>query len=93
MGGGLGRGFRLVGRGGGRQMPPCTCNPPPPCIVIACARRCPCTPGNTPQMTLPSPRPITMQRTRDTKQDMQTQEHMNHKMSQKLPIGIHVQLH
>ena len=46
--------------------------------------------GNIPQVTVPSLTLITMQRTCDTKQDMQTQGHMNHKMSQKLPIGIHV---
>ena len=47
--------------------------------------------GNTPQMTVPPP--IIIQRARDTKQDMLTQGHMNHNMSQKLPIGIHVQLY
>ena len=38
------------------------------------------------------PRPLTtMQRMRDTKQVMQTQGHVNHKMSQELPVGMHVQ--
>ena len=47
---------------------------------------------NTPQVTVPLP-PITMQSTRDTKQIMQTRGHMNQKMSQELPVGIHVQLY
>ena len=36
--------------------------------------------------------PITVQTTRDTKHVMQTRRHMNHKMSQELPIGMHVEL-
>ena len=36
--------------------------------------------------------PITMQATRDTKQDMQTRGHMNHKMSRKLHVRKHVWL-
>ena len=41
-------------------------------------------------MTVPSPL-ITMQRMRDTKQDMQTRRRMNHKMRRELPVGMHVQ--
>ena len=50
--------------------------------------------GNILQVTVssPPPPPITLQRTRDTKQDMQAQGHMNHKMSPKLLFGMHVQL-
>ena len=44
-------------------------------------------------MTVPLPPPITMQGTRDTKQDMLTRGHMNHKMSQNLHVGMHVQLY
>ena len=65
-------------------------NPPPHCIVIACARWYPRTPeGTYPNRCFPR-LPITVQRTLDTKQDMQTQGHMKHKMSQKLPSGINV---
>ena len=44
------------------------------------------------QVTVPSPPPISMQRMRNTKQVMQTQGHMNHKMSHELPVGMHGQL-
>ena len=43
--------------------------------------------GNIPQVTVPLPPPITMQKMHDMKQVMQTQGHMNHKMSHKLPVG------
>ena len=48
--------------------------------------------GNIPQVTLPSPPPPPSTMQRDTEQVMQTQGHMNHKMSQELPLGMHVQL-
>ena len=67
--------------------------PPPPCIVSGWAQRFPRTPeGTNPNDGSLTP-PITMQRTRDTKQVMQTRRHTEHKMSQELPVGMHVQLY
>ena len=43
--------------------------------------------GDIPKITVPSP-PEGTQGTRDTKQNMQTRGHMNHKMTWKLPVGI-----
>ena len=66
------------------------CTPGPPlhgnglCPTVSSHPR-----GNIPQGTVPSPPPppaITKQRTRDTKQNMQTRGHMSYKMSQELPI-------
>ena len=37
----------------------------------------------------PAPPPITRQRMRDTKQEMQTRGNVNHKMTRKLPAGMH----
>ena len=59
-----------------RSIVVCSSTHPPPCIVIAH------TPSDDPLTSV-----ITVQGTRDTKQEMQTQGHMSHKMSQKLPIA------
>ena len=59
----------------------------PPCILQTLSVTISShTRGNMPQVTVPSP-PITMQRTYDKKQDMQTQ---GHKMSHELPVGVPV---
>ena len=51
--------------------------------------------GNAPQVKVPSPPPpkLLCKEPAAQKQDMQTHRHMNHKMSQKLPVGINVQLY
>ena len=63
---------------------------PPPllCIAIACAQRYP------PRQHTPSDSSLTPQLLCKgcATRVMQTQGHMNHKMSQALPVGMHVQL-
>ena len=49
------------------------------------------TPPKTPSDGSVAP-PVTMQRTRNTKQDVQAQRRMNNKMSRELPVGMRVQL-
>ena len=68
--------------------------PSPPCIAIACGilaiLREHTPSGAPPPASVP---PITMQKTHNTKQDMQTPGHMNHKISQEPPVGMPVQLY
>ena len=49
--------------------------------------------GNIPQTTVPSPHPQLLDKRRATKQEMHTRGHVNHKISRKLPAGMHVQVY
>ena len=54
-----------------------------------------CMGGGAPHLLEPKrapPPPLIMQRMLNTKQVTQTQGHMNHKVSQELPVGMHIQL-
>ena len=68
--------------------------PPPPPLHTERSHPRGNIPQNTPSDSSLAPSKETpMQRTRDMKQDVQTQRHMNNKMSREPPVGMHVQLH
>ena len=68
--------------------------PPPVSLVTACAQRYPHPPpggggGGIPKVTPPRGN----RKDRDTRKSMQTQGYMSHKKTQKLPVGMDVQLY